>query len=138
MQRVHDVASVMPYQSPAPYIVVRVTRAAIVSDCLVSAGGVFMSNDMRVVQTHAHGAAGTDAVSPVQPQIGFVSGCLETPSGGHRHVPELNSTIASDFTILDMVARATVAVHTPAKLLVTRPGLHGPAAYFAVANVPDA
>jgi hypothetical protein len=97
-----------------------------------------MGNDVRIVQTHAHRATGTDAVSPIQPQIGLVSGCLETPPGGYRHVPVLDSAIESDFTILDVIARAAVAIHTSAELLSARPRLHGSSAHFAVANIPDA
>jgi hypothetical protein len=138
MQGVHHMTSVMADQAAPPRIVVRVTRVAVVRDRLVSAGGVFVGNHVRVEQSHAHRAAGADAIAPAETQVGLVGSRLEAPARCYRHVPMLSTDAGSDFPIFNVIASAAVAVDASPKFLAAGSRLHRSSADFAVSNVPDA
>src|SRR5687767_8872463 len=138
LHRIHHVASIVAEEAPSPRIVVRVAGIAVVRDGLVRAGGVFVGNDVSVEQPHAHGATGADAISPAETQVRLVSGGLEPSARGHRHMTELRPAAVSDFAILDMIARTTVAIHASAEFFPPGASLHRASADLAIADFADA
>lgn len=138
MQRVDDVASVVSEQSAATLVVMSVTGVAEVGDGLVGARGIFPRNHMRFAEGHCDRTAGTEPVPPVQAEVRLVRHGIEAAAGRDGDMTLLNTRRHAHIAELDMIARPTIAIHPPAKVLAARARLHNAAAHLTVSDFTDA
>lgn len=129
-------APVVPEQSPPTHVVVRVAGVAVIGDGFGSAGGVFMSDDVCVLQPHGNRTTGAEGVAPRETKVWLVRR-LEMTTRCHRHVTWLHDASSARVPVLDVVARAAVTIDATAIVLAARACLHQAAADLAVADIAD-
>lgn len=138
MQRVDDVASVVPDQPTTPFVVVGMTGVAEVCDGLVGARGIFSREHVRFAERHGNRTAGTDSIPPVEPKIRLVSDGIEATASRERDMPLFEAAWSAHVTKLDMIARTTIAIHPAAKFLAAGAGLHNATTHLTVSDFTDA
>lgn len=138
MQRVYDLASVMPEQSSTPLVVVCVTGVAEVRDGFVCSCRIFTGDHVRFAERHSNHTARTETVTPIETQIRLVRDRVEATAGGDADMAWLESGGYSHITKLHVIPGPTIAVHPTSELLSARSRLHHPSAYFTVTNLTDA
>lgn len=138
MQRVHDVASVVPDQPTTPFVVVGVTRIAEVGDGLVGARHILSRDHVRFAKRHRDGATRTESVPPFEPEIRLVRNGIEPTAGRDRDMPLFEAGRNAHITELDMITRTTIAIDPAAKFLPACASLHNATTYLTVSDFTDA